>query len=53
MPLLIHTVVGPLAGDSETVELPGESTRETSKIDHLLDLALAFAERLPGFQGDQ
>src|SRR5262249_33058006 len=53
VPLLHHSMTGPLAGDRQAVELARQSDREVAHVDHLLDLALALAADLPGLEGDE
>src|SRR5664279_2448196 len=53
MPLLHQAMVGPLARHRQTVELTRQPNGEITDIDHLLDLAKAFGESLPGLDRDQ
>ena len=51
MPLLHQPMAGPLAGDRQAVELPGEADGEVADVDHLLHFAERFLRDLAGFAG--
>ena len=53
MPLLEHPVVGSLRRHRVAVELTGETDREVTDIDHLLDLTLALGDDLAHFEAHQ
>ena len=53
LPLLVHAVLGALAGHGQPVELAGQPGGEDRHVDHLLDLAPALAQGLAGLQRHQ
>ena len=53
VPLLQEPVAGPLGGDGEAVQLPGEPHGEIADVDHLLHFAEPLGADLPGLEGHQ
>ena len=53
VPRLHQPVAGPLAGDRQAVQLPGEADGEVADVDHLLDLAAALGADLAGLDRDR
>ena len=53
MPRLGHAVAGAFRGDAQAVELARQANGEVADVDHLLNFAVAFLDRLAAFQRDQ
>ncbi len=53
MPGLHHPVARALGGDRQAVQLARQAHREVADVDHLLDLAQPFGQKLPGLQRHQ